>query len=397
MPPSSARSSSRHLLERRDKVSDADDFGSLLLKARMLAMLHCLLRHKYEVTVICALLDPNFSRVVNRHWTSSDNWMLLVKFVVLMVCTCALPFAYGHTLMDYPCKDVEQLIDRKVTDVRGVSCGAEDFIRSWWALALAPLACLTAWAVFALTSVLDYVCWHCCACQPIWHARSRCRLLCHGLVDDQIKNLRYTAPIAYNWVTILYVFLLLEMVFISALLRSPVAALVGIAIARIFLVVSNVMLSPSWAFITKCEAEMTTWPHGEFWHSSVRGVLARLRQQDEGDTVFATWGELDAISGLMGLREIVQVSTDEEKTFQYVKQPPFGFPGTHKNATHWFLGGFMGYGWRIGDVRLASWETYPARFVYLPESNQTIDVVRGLDVSVDDSDGDESSCLTEVE
>lgn len=242
----------------------AEEKEEWLLKARILVYTHTFLYSGRPANFIAMYLDKGFWPVYQRHCGSK----LVMAFRVspLVLIALALPWVYGMLLMPNPCKATQYDIDGAIHEMHAVKCGVQNYMKSLWAFTIAPLAGLV---LLAVKLISDCNKW-------LIVGRNILQMLTLAFVGPLINKLKYqpysTRGLPFNAVCGMYVAILCEFVLVAIAKGSnvhitklthtefgfdPVAVVVGYAIGRIFLSISNFWIRPKGLLVQMIDAELS--------------------------------------------------------------------------------------------------------------------------------------------
>jgi len=354
---------------------------------RVLAQLHIFLRNGYDNDVAC-MLDPDFHYELEQYWTCARKSALNLKGMGLVVFATVLPYLYAHHVMDYPCslshkRLVDGLTEKAIQMSSAIDCTDQDAIRSEWILVVAPFACLCLWLLIRVGLILDFAVYHCCGADflPGNYTKEKLKqILLFSDIGKTCERLKYTRGRMFNMVVMIYYALLLEFIAISVLQGSAVAALVGYAITQMFLYLAVLVLTSDEDLIVKIQGTLKNWPASAV--DPTYGMIERLKHQRGGHTILATTAELCNLRDLTTLRRIADGDSEVlERLGQgrsaftkgaladQDKRQQEAIMSRHSRKS----AGAIEY----RTVRLRAWATYPALKVYVADTGETVDLVKG--------------------
>lgn len=309
-----ARESSFMMLEKRSEPSLLDDMKAaaqeledqeasqhakdpdLGNKAVAVAYLHHLMCNGRPGNLIIRFLDSQFAGALYKQRQSQIKLNLgVVAFVVIVLVA---PWVYGVTLMKDPCVLKDVRIDGERQHLAEVHCHVEQFMKSWWALTLAPAAFVVV-LFFRATG-------------PFWvwlgarRAFRKAKMSAYAWVRRDAPKLWYQPfsvegrALALCWTVGMWSILTMEFLAISVLLKDGVALIVGYTLGKALLIMANVILSPTDERIAIISAELAKTAN-----ENLGDTMKRLFEHDSRCFYLSSL-ELDTIHKLPHLREDIE-------------------------------------------------------------------------------------------
>jgi len=264
----------------------------------------------YAFVVNFLNIDTTFRDKYLAQYRKQSPCIVNMKMIIFALLVVALPACYGWTIMNYPCKwDRQQQRNADtaamVVEIASVNCHVEDMIRSPWSLLVGPTAFVIFVILFAMGFALDGICFR-LGCKPLGYmTRLNLQAVLYPMLDSKLHNLFFhRSPIRFSACASLYFLILVEMSCVSALTRSCVAFLVGLAIGDIFLRAANLLLVPPQICIVMLEGQLKQW-------SVDRGLIGEplwlrfaARERGARSAIKVSSKELEAILQLSTLKMI---------------------------------------------------------------------------------------------
>eukprot|EP00928_Gymnodinium_smaydae_P064311 TRINITY_DN47681_c0_g1_i1.p1 TRINITY_DN47681_c0_g1~~TRINITY_DN47681_c0_g1_i1.p1 ORF type:complete len:350 (-),score=35.47 TRINITY_DN47681_c0_g1_i1:167-1216(-) len=193
--------------------------------------------------------------------------MAALKAVTFVVVVSLLPYFYAFTMLDYPCDAVTYAFRGgdlgtkwQSEQMKGHGCQVEDFLRSYFSIAIGPLM----FAVIALIMGFIHALVHLSGNWNIMYgACGPARLiqaLFYGYLRRKLYKTTFSRRAKVWWYIVGYLVILLEFFAIAVISRGSTATglLIAYAVSELYLLITNTVMGVDSMKVTIVEAEIAS-------------------------------------------------------------------------------------------------------------------------------------------